>query len=283
MNLLLFDVKRELGSRFGFMFVEALIALFFFLIGLEIKAGLKDIKSAVVPVIAALGGMLVPAFMYLAINPGSNLWAASMPTDIALALGVLSMLGKRLNPNVRIFLLTLAIADDLFSLIVLAIFYRNDIDPQHAFSTLVAAAIGLILPLRPHLLTKTIKVLSPISTYFIVPTIILVNIPWHLKLSAFTSSIAVSIIIARSIGKIIGITLFAAIAGKLGGHVSISMKEIAGVGTLAGMGLTVALVIAKIAATNDAELNQVRLGLFISAMISGIAGYIWLRRTPAKQ
>ena len=61
------------------------------------------------------------------------------------------------------------------------------------------------------------------------------------------------------------------------------MKEIAGVGTLAGMGLTVALVIAKIAATNDVELNQVRLGLFISAIISGIAGYIWLRKTPAKQ
>ena len=283
MDFSIYKVKKQPGSRFVFMFVQSLIALFFFLVGLEIKAGLKDIKSAVVPVIAALGGMLVPALMYLAINPGSNLWAASMPTDIALALGVLSMLGKRVNPNVRIFLLTLAIADDLFSLIVLAIFYRNDIDPQHAFSTLVAAAIGLILPLRPHLLTKTIKVLSPISTYFIVPTIILVNIPWHLKLSAFTSSIAVSIIIARSIGKIIGITLFAAIAGKLGGHVNISMKEIAGVGTLAGMGLTVALVIAKIAATNDAELNQVRLGLFISAMISGIAGYIWLRRTPAKQ
>jgi len=102
-------------------------------------------------------------------------------------------------------------------------------------------------------------------------------------LSAFTSSIAVSIIVARSIGKIVGITLFAWIAGKLGGHVNISMKEIAGVGTLAGMGLTVALVIAEIAATNDVELDKVRLGLFISAIISGIAGYIWLRKTPAKQ
>jgi Na+:H+ antiporter, NhaA family len=283
MDFSIYKVKKQPGSRFVFMFVQSLIALFFFLVGLEIKAGLKDIKSAVVPVIAALGGMLVPALIYLAINRGSNLWAASMPTDIALALGVLSLLGKRVNPYVRIFLLTLAIADDLFSLIVLAVFYRNDLDPQHAFSTVVAAAIGLILPLRPHLLAKTIKVLSPISTYFIVPIIILVNIPWHLTLSAFTSSIAISIVIARSIGKIIGITLFAWIASKLGGRVNISMKEIAGVGTLAGMGLTVALVIAKIAATNDVELNQVRLGLFISAIISGIAGYIWLRKTPAKQ
>ena len=86
---------------------------------------------------------------------------------------------------------------------------------------------------------------------------------------------------ARSIGKIVGITFFAWIALKLGGHSKISMKEIAGVGTLAGMGLTVALVIAKIAATNQAQLDQVRLGLFVSAILSGIAGYVWLRRTPA--
>jgi NhaA family Na+:H+ antiporter len=61
------------------------------------------------------------------------------------------------------------------------------------------------------------------------------------------------------------------------------MKEITGIATLAGMGLTVALVIAEIVATSNAELDQVRLGLFISAIVSGIAGYIWLRRTPAAQ
>ena len=61
------------------------------------------------------------------------------------------------------------------------------------------------------------------------------------------------------------------------------MKEITGIATLAGMGLIVALVIAEIVATNNAELDQARLGLFISAIISGIAGYIWLRKTPAAQ
>jgi NhaA family Na+:H+ antiporter len=263
------------------MVLDLLIAVFFFLVGLEIKAGLKDLRSAVVPIVAALGGMIVPATIYLLINPGSNLWASSMPTDIALALGVLSLLGKRVNPHVRLFLLTLAIADDLFSLIVLGFFYGKDLDPRHAFSTLVAAAIGFILPLRPHLLAKTIKVLSPVSTYFIVPIIILVNIPWQLKPAAFTSSITISIILARSIGKILGITLFAWIALKFGGHTKISMKEIAGIGTLAGMGLTVALVIAKIAATNEVQLDEVRLGLFISAILSGAAGYVWLRKTPA--
>ena len=113
------------------------------------------------------------------------------------------------------------------------------------------------------------------------PVIVVVNIPLDINLSAFTSQTTISIILARSIGKIIGITLFAWLALRIGGHAKIGIKEIIGVATLAGMGLTVALVIADIAARSEAELDQVRLGLFASAIISGLAGYIWLRRTPA--
>ena len=264
------------------MFLDALIAIFFFLVGLEIKNGIKDFKTAVVPIVAALGGMLVPAGIYLLINPGSHMWAASMPTDIALALGVLTLLGKRVNPHVRLFLLTLAVADDLFSLIVLAIFYGGDLEPIKALSTLGAAAIGFILPLRTHALHKVIKVLTPVSTYFIVPIIVVVNIPLDIKISAFTSQTTIAIIIARSIGKIFGITLFAWLVLRFGGHANIGIKEITGIATLAGMGLTVALVIADIAARSEVELDQVRLGLFVSAVLSGLAGYIWLRRTPAQ-
>jgi len=77
--------------------------------------------------------------------------------------------------------------------------------------------------------------------------------------------------------------LFAWIAIKLGATTNLRLKVIAGIGALAGMGMTVSLVIAEIAAKNDAELNEVRLGLFISAILSGLVGYIWLRRTPASQ
>ena len=265
------------------MFIDILIAIFFFLVGMEIRNGLKDVRTAVVPVVAALGGMIAPAVIFLALNPGSHVWATAMPTDIALALGVLSLLGKRVNVNIRLFLLTLAIADDLFSLIVLGIFYGDDLHPAKALSTLGAAAIGFILPLRAHQAAKVIKILTPVSTYFIVPIIIIVNIPFDIDLSSFGSKTTLSIILARSLGKIIGITLFAALCIKLGGTTNISIKEIAGIATLAGMGLTVALVIADIVATSDSELDQVRLGLFISAIISGLAGYIWLRRTPAAQ
>jgi NhaA family Na+:H+ antiporter len=108
---------------------------------------LKDFKSAIVPIVAAMGGMIFPALIYISLNPGSHVWATAMPTDIALALGVLSLLGKRVQPQVRLFLLTLAIADDLFSLVVLGIFYGNDLHPEKALSTLGAAALGVALPL----------------------------------------------------------------------------------------------------------------------------------------
>ena len=272
-----------LTCRFTSMFLDLLVTIFFFLVGLEIKASLKDTRTILVPVVAALGGMITPALLYIMLNPGSHVWASAMPTDIALALGVLSILGNRVDPQVRIFLLTLAIADDLFSLIVMAIFYADDLAPVKAISTLLAATVGFILPLRKHQLNKIIKILSPVSTYFIVPIIIAVNIPLHIDFSSFSSTTTVSIVIARSLGKIIGISVFALISIKLGGKVNISKKEIFGIATLAGMGMTVALVIADIAAGNSEELNQVRLGLFISAITSGIFGYIWLRRTPAAQ
>jgi NhaA family Na+:H+ antiporter len=265
------------------MFIDVLIAIFFFLVGLEIKHGLKDLKSAIVPIVAALGGMILPAAIFLAINPGSHVWATAMPTDIALALGVLSLLGKRVKPQVRIFLLTLAIADDLFSLIVLGAFYGDDLHPEKALATLGAAALGVVLPFTKSQLNKSIKVLSPISTYFIVPVIIAVNIPLNVDLSSFTSQTTIALVIARGIGKILGIALFAWIAIKLGAKAQLHIKEIAGIGALAGMGMTVSLVIAEIAAKNETELNQVRLGLFISAILSGLVGYIWLRRTPASK
>jgi NhaA family Na+:H+ antiporter len=265
------------------MFIDALIAIFFFLVGLEIKHGLRDFRSAVVPIFAAMGGMIFPAFIYLALNPGSHVWATSMPTDIALALGVLSLLGKRVQPEVRLFLLTLAIADDLFSLVVLGIFYGDDLHPEKAITTLGAAALGVILPLGKSQLGRAIKLLSPVSTYFIVPVIIAVNIPLDINVSSFTSATTISLVVARSIGKILGITLFAWLAIKLGGTTHIQLTSVAGVGALAGMGMTVSLVIAEIAAKGQTELNEVRLGLFISAILSGLLGYLWLRRTPASQ
>lgn len=118
---------------------DALMAIFFFVVGLEIKremlvGELSSIKKATLPIFAALGGMLVPAAIYAFFNAGtptSNGWGIPMATDIAFAVGVISILGKRCPSPLKIFLLALAIVDDLGAIIVLALFY-----PSHEISFL---------------------------------------------------------------------------------------------------------------------------------------------------
>jgi Na+:H+ antiporter, NhaA family len=114
---------------------DGLMAMFFFVIGLELKreiiAGeLSDIGKAILPLIAAFGGMLVPALIYFLFNPigpESNGWGIPMATDIAFALGIMSLLGKRVPLSLKIFLTALAIADDIGAVLVIAFFYTSNI------------------------------------------------------------------------------------------------------------------------------------------------------------
>ena len=116
---------------------DGLMALFFFVIGLEIKrevmgGELSSLKKASLPISAAIGGMLIPALLYafLTINDPDfiNGWGIPMATDIAFALGLLAMLGNRVPLNLKIFLTALAIADDLGAVMVIALFYTESID-----------------------------------------------------------------------------------------------------------------------------------------------------------
>jgi len=127
---------------------DGLMALFFFIVGLEIKreimgGELSSFKKASMPIAAAIGGMLIPAAIYalVAIKYPEyiNGWGIPMATDIAFALGLLALLGKRVNINLKIFLTALAIADDLGAVMVIAIFYTDSID----FSELYTAAFFL--------------------------------------------------------------------------------------------------------------------------------------------
>ena len=273
---------------------EYLMSIFFFLVGLEIRrefsdGELRNPKKAALPVIAALGGMITPALIYLAFNsdgPEAKGWAIPMPTDIALALGVLALLGSRIDTSLKIFLLTLAIADDLFSIVALALFYRDGVEPIKLMGSIGAVILAFLIPVGKKVTTsRLINYIHPWSAFFIVPLFALVNIGISIDFAKvvdqLNNPVAHGLIIGRVVGKFVGITLFAWIAIKLRIAIksdSISFQEISGVAALAGMGLTVSLFIAELALTQEETLEVVKLGLLTSAIIAGAFGYFLLRK-----
>lgn len=128
---------------------DALMAVFFFSVGLEIKrevlvGELSSFRQALLPIVAAVGGMLFPVVIYLLMahsTPYESGWAIPMATDIAFSLGVLAMLGNRVPVGLKIFLTTLAVVDDIGGILVIAIFYSSSID----FSLLLWAAACIVV------------------------------------------------------------------------------------------------------------------------------------------
>jgi len=133
---------------------DVLMAIFFFLVSLEIKrefvqGELSNPKQALLPIIGAIGGMLVPALFYVFININDpetlKGWAIPSATDIAFSLGVLSLLGKRVPISLKVFLTALAIIDDLGAIVIIAFFYSGNIEIQYLLLMLAAMVCLLIL------------------------------------------------------------------------------------------------------------------------------------------
>ena len=169
LNKYLFLGINEFGLKLSVIhwINDALMAIFFFFVTLEIKreflqGELSNIKQALLPIIAAVGGMLVPALIYIYINlDNANTlkgWAIPSATDIAFSLGVLSLLGKRVPLSLKVFLTALAIIDDLGAIVIIALFYSGDLNIKYltlmllAFLTLLTINKFNIKKFLPYLL-----------------------------------------------------------------------------------------------------------------------------------
>lgn len=172
---------------------DGLMAIFFLLVGLEIKrevieGELSSPQKAAMPVIAALGGMIVPAVIYTIFNtktPTAGGWGIPMATDIAFALGILSLLGKRVPASLKIFLAALAIADDLGAILVIAVFYTREL---HWMMLAYSAGIFALLLLMNRLGVKKL-------VFYIIPGLFLWYFVHHSGVHATISGVLLALTI----------------------------------------------------------------------------------------
>lgn len=240
---------------------DALMSVFFLVVGLEIKRELSEgelstLAQATLPVVAALGGMIIPAMIYLALNIGTEGapgWGIPMATDIAFAVGVLTLLGKRVPPALKVFLLALAIVDDIGAILVIAAVYTNEL--HWSFLLMGLGLLGTLLILNlsgvrrvaVYLLAgiilwfclyksgvhatvagvllaavipsttghRLIRSLHPWIAFTIMPIFALANAGVSITGNDLLSRVGSGVILGLVVGKQLGITVFSWVAVRL--------------------------------------------------------------------
>ena len=317
---------------------DGLMALFFLLVGLEIKreileGQLSSRKQAALPVIAAFGGLVAPAVIYFIINRTDPLlvkgWAVPAATDIAFALGVISLLGKRVPESLKICLVALAIIDDLVAIVIIALFYTSGIALGYLAAALVAilaliainrlgitsygvylgvgtllwlfvlksgvhatlagVITALAIPLRSDKVEKSPLIqlehcLHPWVAFGIMPLFAFANsgVPIAgFSLAEMMKPVTVGVASGLFFGKQFGVIIFTATAvlfGICSLPKDVSWRQYYGMALLTGIGFTMSLFIGNLAFASAEHINSVRVGVIIGSILSGLLGYIVLRR-----
>ncbi len=346
---------------------DALMVMFFFVVGLEIKlelvvGDLREARVAALPAIAAIGGMVIPAGLYVALNTsgaGADGWGIPMATDIAFAVGVLALLGPRIPRKLKLFLLTLAIVDDIGAILVIAIFYTANLSfswlgvavgglalmvvmrrlriwytPIYVLvgivvwyatfrsgvhATIAGVAVGLLTPAVPLLgerrfesledmlsgdsvnpsglrdanfklresvsvASRLIGVISPWTSFFVIPIFALANAGISLSGEAISdalgSSVTLGVILGLVVGKPVGIwaaTWLAVRGGLATLPAGVTFRHVFGAGAVAGIGFTVALFIGSLAFDDPEIIDQSIIGILIASVLAAAvgAGVLW--------
>jgi NhaA family Na+:H+ antiporter len=241
--------------------------------------------------VAAAGGMALPALVYAAVNagrPGAPGWGVPMATDIAFALAVLALLGRRVPAALKVFLLTLAVVDDLGSVAVVAVFYGGPgVSPA-----LAGVAVGLLVPVGgPARLARRLEdALHPVSAFVVLPLFALANAGITLEPGVLgapgAGAVLGGVVAGRVLGKLAGITAAAWLATRLGLATrpeGTTWEQLAGVATVAGIGFTVPLFVADLAFPDGGLLAPVKLGLLAASVVSGVAGALVLVRAGRRR
>jgi NhaA family Na+:H+ antiporter len=316
---------------------DGLMAIFFLLVGLEIKrealaGALAGVRQAALPAIAAVGGFVVPAAIYAAVNwsdpQALRGWAVASATDIAFAVAVCAVLGRLVAPSLRTFLLAVAIIDDLLAIVVIAAVYTVDLsllslalgavgivllallnwfDVQKpslylvvglftwvcvlksgVHATLAGVAVGLALPFTggdDSLLMRAEHALKPWIAFAIVPIFAFANAGVPLggvSLASLTAPVPLGIIAGLFLGKQIGVFGACVAATGLGiaaPPAGATTAQLYGMAALTGIGFTMSLFIGTLAFTDQAVLDQIRLGVLVASVLSGVAGALVLAAT----
>jgi NhaA family Na+:H+ antiporter len=323
--------ERLLTERIGPLDVhgwvaEGLMTVFFLVVGLELsreltRGELRDRRTAALPVVAAVGGMVVPAALHVAWTfgtPGVRGFGIPMATDIAFAVGVVRALGRRSPPALVLFVLALAIVDDLGAIVVIAVAYADGL--RWAGLVAAVAAVAGVRVARGHPLAVVVlgaaawwglheagvhpalagaaigfaipapradryeDRLHPLSTFVVVPLFALASAGVVLEMPhGRGAAVAAGVASGLVVGKPLGIVLAAWIAVRM--RVArlppdLTMRHIAGAGAVAGIGFTVALVVTDLAFIDRPEMAAAaRLAVIAAAGASTLMGVLLLRRT----
>lgn len=327
---------------------DGLMAVFFFLVGLELKrevveGELSTLSNVMLPAVGALGGIIVPVAIFVWFNQGDTAgmqgWAIPAATDIAFVLGILMLLGKRVPVSLKIFLVSLAIFDDLGAIAIIALFFTVDLSylslgiagsclavlglfawkrvsvlapyilvgvimwiavlKSGVHATLAGVALAAFIPMRDvrdpnHSPLKELEHdLHHVVAFGVLPIFAFVNAGVSFAgvgISDLLHPVSLGIAAGLFVGKQVGVFSFCAIAIKLGFArlpEGTGWAALYGVSILAGVGFTMSLFIGGLAFENvEMDLDMLfdeRLGIIVGSLMSGILGYLVLRKVLPRE